>query len=634
MGVFGTNEQAARTTAWRFTDVNANYEYCATYPAALVVPRKISDATLNYGKSYRSKARIAGLVYLHWSNLGTITRASQPMVGLKNNRSIQDEKLVEAIFSSHSLHHSTATGDASNNSYISHSSHSHTVYGATATNLIIDARPTANAVANVAKGAGTENMEYYRNCKKVYLGIDNIHVMRDSLARVAEATRTPGPINYDLLRRSGWLKYLSCILEGIVIIVKAVHLANSHVLIHCSDGWDRTSQLSAISQLCLDPFYRTMTGFAVLIEKDWVSFGHRFLNRSGHVVSSRVQFTSTLGTTDEEEEEVGFLAAMQQKLTFSGATAAFKDTCPVFDQFLDCVHQLQLQFPDHFEFNEHFLLELQKQLYECKFGNFLYNSERERVQDDAKSKTRSIWSEILADANRSQYLNPTYSGADQEVLFPDPKNVKWWTGWFKREEMNQAPVVVSSLPAMPITVESLDDDPVLSNVLVVTANDALPSSTTTRQPASPNTQSSSLPLPLDNATINQASTVVHGAYQGAMRSAWSAWKSVKQTYEASTKERDQFDAVGPSSSGMQAVPSTSSSRSGASSPVRPATPRKAAADENLKYQPRVARAQHRPEGDTGFSVSATQQSIHVGSTENPWKTADAHADPLGVKTWS
>jgi hypothetical protein len=44
----------------------------------------------------------------------------------------------------------------------------------------------ANAVGNVARGAGTENMENYRNCKKNYMGIDNIHVMRDSLARMCD----------------------------------------------------------------------------------------------------------------------------------------------------------------------------------------------------------------------------------------------------------------------------------------------------------------------------------------------------------------------------------------------------------------------------------------------------------------
>ena len=44
----------------------------------------------------------------------------------------------------------------------------------------------------------------------------------------------------------------------------------SPVLIHCSDGWDRTSQLSALSQLLVDPYYRTYEGFQILICKDWL----------------------------------------------------------------------------------------------------------------------------------------------------------------------------------------------------------------------------------------------------------------------------------------------------------------------------------------------------------------------------
>lgn len=561
MGVFDSATTKARTSAWRFTSVNANYEYCPTYPASLVVPAKISDATLNYGKAYRSKHRIPGLVYLHWNNLGTITRASQPMVGLKNNRSIQDEKLIEAIFNSHSQH-SCVTNNA-NASYISHqtpspasaasssstivgvSSSEHPavgpVYGATPNNLIIDARPTTNAMANVAKGAGTENMDYYRNCKKVYLGIDNIHVMRDSLAKVVEATRYPGATNHDLLRRSGWLRHLSCILEGIVVIVRAVHLANSHVLVHCSDGWDRTSQLSALSQVCLDPFYRTMQGLAVLIEKDWVSFGHRFADRLGHTVPARVQ---CIYTADEDDGEVGFLATMQNRLNFGGGSHAFKETCPVFDQFLDCIHQLQRQFPSSFEYNEAFLLELQKQAYECNFGNFLFNSEKERLESNVSSRSGSIWAELLAGRNRNPYLNPDWTRDDREVLFPDARDVQWWTGWFKCEDMNvststAALVHYSDVPGDPKIVEQQADDPVLSILPHIPTktqqqqqapSSALSSSTDAAQPRS--VSPGIRPLSLDGVTVAQASTAV----QGAMRSAWSAWKSVKQSYEGIVKE--------------------------------------------------------------------------------------------------
>ena len=83
----------------------------------------------------------------------SITRSSQPMVAFKNARSIQDEKLRN-FFHSHSLHTGpVAVGDQPTQQV---------VYGATSSNLIIDARPTTNAMDNTVKGAVTENMEYFK----------------------------------------------------------------------------------------------------------------------------------------------------------------------------------------------------------------------------------------------------------------------------------------------------------------------------------------------------------------------------------------------------------------------------------------------------------------------------------------
>ena len=165
------------------------------------------------------------------------------------------------------------------------------IYGAQQKNMIVDARPTVNAYAMQAVGMGSENMDNYRFATKAYLGIDNIHVMRDSLQKVIDALKdsdvTPLPPNREMLTKSGWLKHISTLLEGVGLITRQVGLQHSHVLIHCSDGWDRTSQLSSLSQLCLDPYYRTMEGFVVLIEKDWLSFGHMFRHRSGFLGSDK-----------------------------------------------------------------------------------------------------------------------------------------------------------------------------------------------------------------------------------------------------------------------------------------------------------------------------------------------------------
>ncbi|KAF9102021.1 hypothetical protein BGX29_005010 [Mortierella sp. GBA35] len=416
MGVGSKNDQ------WRISEVNETYSFSPTYPQLIVVPTKISDAVLQYAAKHRSKARIPALSYLHWNNQASITRSSQPMVGLKQNRSIQDEKLIEAIFLTN----------------IPQSTLGYPVYGSTATNMIIDARPTANAVANTAVGAGTENMENYRNCKKFYSGIENIHVMRDSLNKLVEALQeidTKGSVSKAMLQKSGWLKHIGAVMEGAIMIVRNIHVSSSHVLVHCSDGWDRTAQLTSVAQICLDPYFRTLRGFQVLVEKEWCSFGYKFMDRCGHLSNDK-NFVALSATNSAANT----FANVQNKFYNN---KHIRETSPIFQQFLDCVFQTMHQYPKRFEFNEYFLIQLHYHVYSCQFGNFLFNCQKDRRDFNATTKLASIWDFI--NSNKEEYLNKDFDksidearGGDEGVLFPDPKAVKYWPRLFGRtdEELN------------------------------------------------------------------------------------------------------------------------------------------------------------------------------------------------------
>lgn len=307
---------------WRVTKINESYTICDSYPSVWAVPKVASDDFLQRVAQFRSRNRLPVLCWMHPRSQATITRCSQPLVGVGGKRSADDEAYLNYIMEAN------AQSDKL---------------------VIMDARPSANAIANKAKGGGYESEEAYKNVEIHFLDIHNIHVMRESLRKVKEVCY---PTTDDCkwlssIDNSLWLKHIKCILAGAVRIVDKVETMSTSVVIHCSDGWDRTSQLTALVMLLLDPYYRTLRGFEVLIEKEWLSFGHKFQQRIGH--------------GDSRHSDA--------------------DRSPVFLQFIDCVWQVIQQFPNAFEFNEHFLITVLDHLYSCRFGTFLCNTEAERVAE-------------------------------------------------------------------------------------------------------------------------------------------------------------------------------------------------------------------------------------------------------------
>ncbi|GLD92848.1 hypothetical protein PINS_up001427 [Pythium insidiosum] len=157
--------------------------------------------------------------------------------------------------------------------------------------------------------------------------------------------------------------------------------------------------------MILDPHYRTLRGFAVLIEKEWCSFGHKFADRIG----------------------VG-----------KDATDQPNERSPVMLQFLDCVWQMTRQFPTAFEFNEKLLLHVADALISGLYGTFLYNSERERIFDKVWERTESVWTPVLE--NPAPYKNPMYR-ATNRVIYPraNLKRVVLWDAMFFRWDPESHP---------------------------------------------------------------------------------------------------------------------------------------------------------------------------------------------------
>ncbi|KIX02013.1 uncharacterized protein Z518_07952 [Rhinocladiella mackenziei CBS 650.93] len=555
----------SKKSAWRISTINNDYAFAETYPAVLAVPASISDNTLNYAGRYRSRARIPVLTYLHPVNDCSITRCSQPLVGVRGNRSIQDEKLVAAIFNTTRAERplsaysspppereesrssketsssitlegdlpQTADAEAIENAVMKKlrgddelSSGSDekrpVVYGAQQRNMIVDARPTVNALAMQAVGMGSEDMSNYKFASKVYLGIDNIHVMRDSLQKVVDTLKdsdlTPLGPNREQLQKSNWLKHVASVLDGAGLIARQVGLQHSHVMIHCSDGWDRTSQLSALSQICLDPYYRTIEGFIVLVEKDWLSFGHMFKHRSGFLNSEKwFQIENErVGRGNEDvdgKEQSGGAMAGAQK-TFENALLSakgffsntkfnesresvnvdsdvdadsesqagrrivsgsvkkdkekmitkVKETAPIFHQFLDATYQLLYQYPTRFEFTERFLRRLLYHLYSCQYGTFLLDSEKERKQARLSERTRSVWDYFMS--RKKEFSNPRYDPVvddnvrgKERLIFPRIEEVRWWNELFGRtdDEMNGKPLPPLPPPPSEAQINGLSD---------------------------------------------------------------------------------------------------------------------------------------------------------------------------------
>ena len=350
---------------------NSNYKFCETYPEKIITPNLPKDI-LEKCAFFRKKKRLPALTY-RYSNGYCIWRSSQTKSGFTG----KDDKDVLFL------------------TRITQNSQNLVVY---------DARPKLNAMANKLKGGGYENPNNYTQIKMevIFCDIPNIHSVRSSYEKLLSSISYVEENDYSVisnLPNTFWYESIILILKGGYQIYHSIKKEKT-VLIHCSDGWDRTSQLSALSQILLDKYFRTFDGFIVLIEKDWLSFGHQFRLRNGFCSKEKM---------DE----------------FS----------PIFLQWLDCIYQIIEQNCSKFEFNINLLSFIAERLYCGKYGTFLFNSEKERKENKAKENTISIWSEVMK--RKKEFLNPIYDENDEKEIQINYKKIKLWKEYFLRFEKGQ-----------------------------------------------------------------------------------------------------------------------------------------------------------------------------------------------------
>ncbi|KAK1310622.1 hypothetical protein QJS10_CPA08g00518 [Acorus calamus] len=418
---------------WRISAVNSNYSMCATYPFSLIVPKFISDEEVMQASTFRARGRLPVISWCHPGTGAVLARSSQPFVGIMMNmRNVADEKLVAALCIQ------VAGKESRRKLYIT------------------DARPKKNALANGAKGGGSESSSNYSQSEVVFFGIDNIHAMRDSLARLRDYLDTHGSTSSDgmlsflrdggwtwgkgnlssmsasvsTLGDSGWLSHIQSVLAGSVWIAARVALESSSVLVHCSDGWDRTTQLVSLASLLLDPYYRTFKGFQALIEKDWLAFGHPFSDRMGLPTVSAISNApvelsrqSSSGIISTSPLRIHSGSAFSTPVGSSFHAQNPSDYSPIFLQWVDCVSQLLRMYPCAFEFSSAFLVDFLDCMLSCRFGNFLCNSEKERQQSGIYDACGCMWvylndlraSEGLSHAHHNIFYDPT---KHEGVLLP------------------------------------------------------------------------------------------------------------------------------------------------------------------------------------------------------------------------
>ncbi|KAM6935703.1 myotubularin-related protein 11 [Lycodopsis pacificus] len=164
------------------------------------------------------------------------------------------------------------------------------------------------------------------------------------LGDISTSVSVPDDKWLSTLESTHWLDYTrACLRKAseVACLLRGGHLT---VALQEADDRDMGCVVSSLVQVMCDPHCRTQHGFQSLVQKEWVTAGHRFYSRVNY-------------HRDNDKEEA-----------------------PVFLLFLDCVWQLLSQYPSRFQLTDDFLLALHDSIHLPLFSSFLANCQRERCK--------------------------------------------------------------------------------------------------------------------------------------------------------------------------------------------------------------------------------------------------------------
>lgn len=426
--------------------IEASYTRCPTYPRHVLLPSEVSLELASKAMSARARARIPVISYVHLGTGAVLARSSQPL--MRSQYLAQDSHLCYTLInnsydannlegSSVSVKGVVSPTDATtvHNAAAKHvnapppslfadddESRSTAPVGPSATEgngglpksassvvqtlLVADCRPFLAASGNMQLGGGYESGPFYPFCKTSFYEIDNVFGVAKAMRRLRSLVANfeggrPEEGFWKALQDSQWLYHIQRILVCSVDVAQALERGDS-VLVHCTDGWDRTSQCCAMAMLLLDPYYRTAYGFCLLLEKEFCAMGHKMAERSGHQVPGRTRCDTHAGVVASDTE------GKRGKL----------EVAPIFTQFMDVVYQVVRQFPGAFEFTPNLLAHLSEAVFDCYDGTFLCNGEQERMLEGVRLLTSSTWTGILRRVEREKrgeapinFVNEHYNAA-------------------------------------------------------------------------------------------------------------------------------------------------------------------------------------------------------------------------------